>query len=299
MSAHFALPWLRPSGRIQIVAPSGPFDVQELERGVTALRARYEVRYDPDMLQRTGYFAGSDARRAAELRAAIEDDSVDAIVAARGGYGATRLLSQLDPALVARHPKLLVGFSDVTALHALWTRAGVGSIHAPVVAGLGRANPAQVERWQRAVEGVLPATLHDLSVIAPGCARGPLLGGNLTVLTALMGTPFFPTLDGCVLFLEDIGERPYRVDRMLTTWHQAGVLDRVSGIALGAFVDATPGPDGVRVEQVLQERLAGLGIPVLSGVPSGHVEDNLELPLGANVALDADQGTLSFEGDVA
>jgi muramoyltetrapeptide carboxypeptidase len=295
MHAPFHLPHLRPGQVIQVIAPSSPFDAADFERGVERLRTRYDVRYDPSLLDRRGYLAGSDARRAAELLAALENPDVRAIVAARGGYGATRLLDRISAEHVARHPKLLAGFSDVTALHALWARAGLGSIHGPMVAALGRGTDAQVARWVAAVEGASPAAVTGLHAIAGGRARGPLLGGNLAVLTALIGTPHLPPLDGCVLFLEDVGERPYRIDRMLTTWRHAGLLARPIAIALGAFTDAQPGPDGVTVEQVLEERLGGLGIPVLAGVPAGHVEDNLELPFGAMCTIDAARGALYFE----
>ena len=281
--------------RVQVVAPSSPFPADEFERGIERLRARYDVRYDPAILERSGYFAGSDDRRAEELLAAIADDEVHAIVAARGGYGATRLLPRLAVADVARSPKLLVGFSEVTALHALWARAGLQSLHAPMVAGLGRAAEAQVARWCAAAEGAVLARLTGLRAIADGRASGPLLGGNLAVLTALIGTPYAPPLAGCVLFLEDIGERPYRVDRMLTTLIQSGALALPRAIVLGAFSDAAPGADGVSVEHVLEERLGRLGIPVLAGVPAGHVDDNLELPLGRTVHVDATDGTLAFE----
>jgi muramoyltetrapeptide carboxypeptidase len=284
--------------RIQVVAPSSPFPVDEFERGVERLRARYDVRYDPAIVTRSGYFAGDDDRRARELLAAIADDQVHAIVAARGGYGATRLLPRLEVSDVASHPKLLVGFSDVTALHALWARAGLQSLHGAMVAGLGRAAEAQVERWCAAAEGAAPTPLRGLRAIAGGRASGPLLGGNLAVLTALIGTPHAPPLAGSVLFLEDIGERPYRVDRMLTTLTQAGALALPRAIVLGAFVDAAPGADGVTVEQVLAERLGGLGIPVLAGLPAGHVDDNLELPFGRTVHVDATNATLEFEDEV-
>lgn len=296
MSARYRLQPLRPGGRVRLIAPAGSFPIEDFEHGVATLRARYDVSFDPGIVERSGYFAGSDQRRAAELRAAIADDTVDAIVAVRGGFGAARLLSELDPERVAASPKLLVGFSDVSALHALWARAGLGSIHGAMVAALGRCDAAQVARWQRAVEGALPPQLNGLRALAPGRARGPLLGGNLAVLTSLIGSPYLPDLTGCVLFLEDIGERPYRVDRMLTTWLQAGLLQRPAAIALGAFTDCAPGPDGVSVDEVLQERLGALGIPVVAGVPAGHVDDNLPLPLGADVELDADAGVITFEG---
>lgn len=299
MSPRYRMQPLRPGERIRLIAPAGSFPLDDFERGVNALRARYQVSFDPGIVQRSGYFAGSDERRTNELAAAIADDSTDAIVAVRGGFGAARLLPALDLQRLAARPKLLVGFSDVSALHAVWAQNGLGSIHGSMVAALGRCDAPRIERWQRAVEGELPAPLHGLYTIAPGRARGPLLGGNLAVLTSLIGTPYLPDFSGCVLFLEDISERPYRVDRMLTTWAQAGVLQRPAAIALGAFTDCGPGADGVTVEHVLAERLAALGIPVVAGVPAGHLDDNLELPLGAQVELDAGAGTLVFEGGYA
>jgi muramoyltetrapeptide carboxypeptidase len=294
-AAALPLRLLRPGDRVAVVAPSSPFDAGDLAAGVEALRARYDVRHAPDILERRGYFAGDDARRLRELRAAIEDDAVAAIVAARGGYGATRLLADLPAALVATHPKLLVGFSDVTALHALWARAGLASIHGPMVAMLGRIGGLALERFVAAVEGTAPLRFTDLCALAAGRAAGRLVGGNLAVLAALVGTPYAPPLDDAVLFLEDVGERPYRVDRMLTTLLHAGWLSRVRAIALGAFTDATAGSDGVTIDEVLRERLAGLGVPVVAGLPAGHVDDNHPIVLGARVVVDADAGSLTLE----
>jgi muramoyltetrapeptide carboxypeptidase len=149
------------------------------------------------------------------------------------------------------------------------------------------------ERFHDALEGRFPAQWAGLQPWVPGRSEGVLLGGNLTVLSALLGTPYFPPLTEAVLFLEDIGERPYRVDRMLTSLRNAGVLAAVRGIALGAFVDGAPGADSVSVEAVLLERLADLGIPIVAGVPAGHLEDNAELPFGRRVALDAAAGTMA------
>ena len=277
-----------------MVAPSSPFDEAAFARGVERLRRRYDVRHGQGVLARTGFLAGDDARRIEELRDAIADHTVDAIVAARGGYGATRILPALRTADIARRPKLLVGFSDVTALHAAWLRAGVRAIHGPMVAALGDAGEPLVDRWIAAVEGEPMPPIERLETIAGGRAEGPLVGGNLAVLCALVGTPYAPPIDGCVLFLEDVGERPYRVDRMLTTLQHAGWLARVAGVVLGAFEGGDPGPDGVGVDDVLAERLPDLGIPVARGLSAGHVDDNLELPLGAPVRLDADAGTLAF-----
>jgi len=258
------------------------------------LRERYFVRFDEGVFSRTGYLAGDDERRAAELLRALADDSIDAVVCARGGYGSTRILPRIPVDSVRSANKMVVGFSDVTALHALWTRAGVRSLHGPMVAGLGRGTDAGAMRWYEALEGAVPAPLYGLERVAGGSARGVLVGGNLAVLSALVGTAYAPPLDGAVLFLEDVGERPYRVDRMLTQLRHAGWFDRACAVALGAFTGGPPGPDGTTTEDVLRERLAELGVPVVAGVPSGHVDDNLELPFGGVVAVDADAGKISF-----
>jgi muramoyltetrapeptide carboxypeptidase len=186
----------------------------------------------------------------------------------------------------------LVGFSDITALHALWAHAGVGSIHGSMVASLGTCSEELFARFCAALEGLFPPRYDRLETLTPGTADGTLLGGNLAVLTALLGTPAFPPLAGSVLFLEDIGERPYRVDRMLTTWRSAGAFRDVRGIVLGSFSDGEPGPDGTSLHDVLRERLSDLGIPVAMGLPAGHCSDNAELPFGRSVTLDATAGCL-------
>ncbi|HBQ14848.1 MAG: LD-carboxypeptidase [Sandaracinaceae bacterium] len=285
---------LRPDGHIRVIAPSSPFPREDFARGVARLRERYRVSFADDLFEARGYLAGDDARRLAELRDALTDPDVDAIVAARGGYGATRLLDALKPEEVRASPKLLVGFSDVTALHALWARAGLRSIHGPMVAALGRAEPAWVERWIAAVEGGPVAAATGLDTIHPGEAEGPLVGGNLAVLAALVGTPYAPPLDDAILFLEDVGEAPYRVDRMLTTLRQAGWLARVRGVALGSFTACDPRADGRTVEAVLRDRLADLGVPVAAGVGAGHAPEDGEVPLGAVAQLDATRGSLRF-----
>ncbi|HJL01191.1 MAG TPA: LD-carboxypeptidase [Polyangiaceae bacterium LLY-WYZ-15_(1-7)] len=278
---------------LRLVAPAGPFDRAAFERGVAFLRERYELRYDEGIFAREGFLAGDDERRVAELRAALADPDASAIVAARGGYGATRLLPMLDPREVRRARKPLVGFSDLTALHALWARAGVRSIHGPMVAWLGDADLPARQAWVDAIEG-RHAPIEGLrSLAARRPAVGALTGGNLAVLAALVGTPYAPPLGGSVLFLEEIGEAPYRVDRMLTTLRQAGWFDRVAGVLVGDF--ACPrGKHDVDVLDVVEERLAGLSVPVLAGVPSGHGEQNAPLPFGAVAALDPLRGRVRF-----
>jgi len=286
---------LGPGARLELIAPAGPFDVEAFERGVARLSRRYQVRYDTSIFTRRGYLAGDDVRRLQELRTALTRKDTDAILAARGGYGTTRILPLLAADEVRSQPKLLVGFSDITALHALWAHARVGSLHGNMVAGLGRCDEPQFQRFCAALEGRFPASFENLEPVAPGVAEGVLLGGNLAVLTALIGTPHFPPLTDAVLFLEDTGEKPYRVDRMLTTWRSAGAFRGVRGVVLGAFTQAEPGPDGTTLAQVLLDRLGDLGMPVLRGLPAGHVDDNHELPFGSLVRIDAGGGRLELQ----
>ncbi|MCF6313588.1 MAG: LD-carboxypeptidase [Verrucomicrobiales bacterium] len=272
---------------LAVVAPSGAFNRELFDLGVQWLRERYEVRFDEGIYAQQGYFAGSDERRLQELQGAIADPEVDAILCARGGFGATRLLPDLQVEQVRQANKLLVGFSDVTALHALWARAGVRSMHAPMVSVLGKASEGVRQDWVATLEGTAGLrSWQGLRTVAGGRARGRLLGGNLSVLCAMLGTPYFPKLEGCVLFLEDVGERPYRVDRMLTAMTQAGVFDQCAALVLGAFTEGKAGADGVSVDEVLGERLGGLGIPVVADFPAGHVAENACLVFGAMASLD-------------
>lgn len=289
------LPALGPGSHLRLIAPSGPFDREAFGVAVERLRRRFTVSYDEALFERHGYLAGSDERRQGELRAALADPAVDAVVAARGGYGAMRLLPGLEVAEVARARKLLVGFSDVTALHALWQLAGLRSLHASMIAALGRLPEARLARWSAALAGELPQPGLTGRWATSGKVVAPVLGGNLAVLCALLGTPYFPPVDGAILLLEDVGEAPYRVDRMLTSLALAGVLERVAGVLLGDFTRCEPQRDGRTVDEVLRERLGDLGVPVLGGLPIGHGdEENLEVPLGALAELDADSGRVTF-----
>lgn len=285
---------LAPSARVHLIAPSSGFDRARFATGRALLDARYQVSTGAAIFARQGFLAGDDDARLADLEAGLADSEVRALIAARGGYGATRLLPRLDLAAVRRAGKWLVGFSDVTALHAAWARAGLCSLHGAMVCSLSDADPPVREAWFALLEGAPPAPFTDLTCVRAGSAEGRLFGGNLTVLGALAGTPYFPPLDGVVLALEDVGERPYRLDRVLTTLLQTGQLARVRAFVLGAFTEGEPGPDGVRAEDVLAERLGTLGVPVLAGAPFGHVRNNHPLLLGAHARVDAQAGRVDF-----
>lgn len=285
---------LKPGDSIALIAPSSPFDIAAFERGVLRLSGRYQVIYDPWIMEHHGYLAGNDARRLAELTDALRNKNVKAIIAVRGGYGSTRLLSKIDRSIIAQNPKLLVGFSDVTALHALWALSSVRSIHGAMVTALGDVEEQIFERWISVVEGAIPPPITGLGMISGGSAVGPLIGGNLSILTALVGTDYCPLISGCVLFLEDVAEPAYRIDRMLTTLLDCGWIERVKAIGLGAFERSGSSSDGSTIHNTFVDRLGNLGIPVVSGIPSGHIKNNIELPLGAKVKVDADSGRLEF-----
>lgn len=280
---------------VRVVAPSSPFDRARFDRGLALLQTRYRAHLADALFERAGYLAGRDELRLHSLLEALADPQAQAIVPARGGFGATRLLPQLELEAVRRANKWLVGFSDVTALHALWSRAGVCSIHGPMVCSLWEAKPEIQAQWFALLEGQPPEPLVGLSAVHPGRAAGRLFAANLTVLAALAGTPFMPDLSGCVLVLEDVTERPYRLDRALTTLLQADALAGVRACVLGQFSECDPGPDGVTAEQMFAERLAGLSVPVLGNAPIGHVPDNVPVLVGAEVEVDAQAGSVVWK----
>ncbi|MBK7582296.1 MAG: LD-carboxypeptidase [Myxococcales bacterium] len=275
-------PALRPGDAVRIIAPSGPFDRTLALCGAGFLRHRYRVDFDWGMFERRGFLAGPDERRRRELDQALSASHVRAVVAARGGYGLTRILHRSALAQLARDPKWIVGFSDVTALHVECARLGIASLHAHNCAGLGRGDAHGRQAFIDALEN--PAAERHFSGLASwrgGSAEGTLFGGNLTVLFTLAaaGRLFVP--DGAVLFIEDVTESAYRLDRMLTALMCGGALDRVSAVAVGELTDCPTGPHGVPAEDAVRERLEELGVPVVAGVPAGHGKHNTPLVLGA------------------
>jgi muramoyltetrapeptide carboxypeptidase len=294
MPAFLLPPALRPGDLVSVVAPSSPVPQMELWRGLAWVRGRYRIRATSRILARQGYLAGGDAERARELSRALEDPESKAILAVRGGYGAMRLLAQVDPTALSRRPKWIVGFSDVTALHGAAWAEGVASIHGPHVGVLADASPSDRASWIRALERPeAPREWSGLTVVHAGEATGPLVGGNLTLLVSMAASGKLVLPDGAVLAIEDTTERPYRVDRMLTALSLGGYLRRVSGIVLGAFDRCEAGADGVSVEEVLAERTAGLGVPVLAGAPFGHARGNQAFVLGLVARMRGSSCTLT------
>jgi len=286
-------PELVPGDRVRVIAPSSPFDRTLALRGIAWLGERYRVEFDWRMFERTGFLAGTDERRLEELNTALRAPEIRAILAARGGYGLTRIAHLGAWAEFVRAPKWIVGFSDVTALHVEAHRVGVASLHAENVAGLGRGDAKGRERWLSALESpAKPAQFSGLDCWRSGSASGPLVGGNLTVLAAAATAGRLELRAGSLLALEDVTEASYRVDRMLSALIAGGHFDRIAAVIVGDFTDCSSSPHGVPVEYVLRERLTSLGVPVVAGLRFGHDRPNEPLHLGMPAVLDATGGIL-------
>jgi len=225
---------------------------------------------------------------------ALEDDSVDVLFASRGGYGAMRILDRLNLDKIREANKPLVGFSDVTALHCVWSAAGIPSLHGPMLKDIARMSESAWQTWCEVAESGAGVQLSGLHTITGGNAVGHLQGGNLSLLCALAATPYLPALDGCVLLLEDVGEAPYRIDRMLTSLRLAGWWQRVSAVIVGELTDSHEDPYGVSAEEVIAEHFSRTTIPVVTGAPVGHSVHNIPLWLGCQCTVDAEHGTASF-----
>jgi muramoyltetrapeptide carboxypeptidase len=284
-----------------VVAPAGPVKPDALERGTALLRGwGFEVRLGEHALARRRYCAGTPQERARDLETMMRDAGVAAVICARGGYGTARVLPLLDPEVFRRHPKLVCGYSDVSPLLGyLVERCGVVALHGPMVAsdlakGVSDRTAARLcallaapaSHWSEPVSETLTG----------GVAVGPLVGGCLSSLVALLGTPYAIETAGAVLFLEDVAERPYRLDRMLTQLRLAGKLDSVAAVILGSFAHCDGAEDGDVAAEVFREFFAGVPYPVVAGFPAGHLSENLPLTLGLPVQVDAERLTVAVAG---
>ncbi len=318
---------LKKGDAIGIIAPAGPINRERFDRALGRLRSRgFEFKFYGDIYRSSGYLAGDDDTRANELMAAFADPETAAVWCARGGYGVLRLIDRIDFDVIRQNPKAFVGFSDITALHvAINQRAGLITFHGPNIQdGFGKPDdmppPNELALWQNLCgQAAIGQSLHPVDQAGPqstaayeydlhasanaaprtirgGVATGPLIGGNLSVLCGMLGTPFEVETEGQILFLEDIGERLYRVDRYLTQLRLAGKLNEVAGVLLGDFsYDATDQrEDSADIARFMQEFFSPLGIPVLAGFPAGHEAINLTLPIGGLVELDADAGRVTL-----
>lgn len=305
-------PGLLPRGScLGVIAPAGPVPRERLSRGLRALREQgYGVKLGDSVLAKRHYLAGTDEQRLADLHRLWADPEVDAIWCARGGYGTMRLLPDIDWSILQR-PIPLIGYSDITALQlALIARTGLVSFSGPMVgtihgygadAGIDPSTAACL--WQWLLDDRPEQTLYSPGparprVLQPGVAEGPLLGGNLSLFAALVGTPYLPDCDGAVLVIEDVGETPYRLDRMLTQLKLAGILDRLSAVLIADFADCYPprrDEPGLPIDLLVLERLGGRDIPVLSGIAYGHIDRRCTIPLGAWCRVDAGRAEVTIE----
>ena len=299
---------LNPGDTVGLVSPSGATDdslsIQLAREAMEALGLRVKV--GVHALSRNGHLAGTDAERAGDLNAMFADREVKGIICVRGGSGAARLLPLLDYERIRRNPKVLLGYSDITALHcALQAKTGLVTFHGPIGSGSwNRFNAEQFRQLfferqlmeyrnkQEAGDELVPRRNRTMT-INPGKARGALVGGNLAVLSALAGSSYLPAFDGKILFLEDVSEAPYRIDRMMSTLKLMGALDRIAGFVWGECSDCNPGGGygSLTIEQILDHYLKPLKIPAYRGAMIGHIREQFILPVGGEVELDADAGT--------
>jgi muramoyltetrapeptide carboxypeptidase len=279
---------------IAIAAPAFAIDAARLEVGAERLRAAgFRVCWRDDLLAQHGYLAGSDERRAAELMQWIDDASVAAILCARGGYGAQRMVARLDAARVRKARKPLVGYSDVTTLH-LWQlrHAGLTGFHGPMFDRDEGPSDAELERLARTLAGEIPAPLRGRPRLG-GRAEGRLVGGSLTLLAASLGTPWEVDTRGAILAFEEIGEKPYALDRDLSHLAAAGKLDAAAGFAIGSLLGCEdPKRASPTADEVVLELLARYAKPLVTGLPFGHEQPNLIWPVGVRAALDGERGEL-------
>jgi len=296
---------------IGIVAPaSAPPDPATLDRAVEVLeRLGFKARLAPHAHKRWGFLAGSDRDRAADLMGMFAAPRVKAIVCVRGGYGTARLLSLLDYDVIRAHPKIFVGYSDITSLHcAFLKKSNLVTFHGPMLNSdlVKDGLPGfTLQSFLRTLcQPTAPGSIcqgyrkKTVSILRRGIASGPLIGGNICILCASLGTPFQPSFKNAILFFEDVDEEPFRFDRMLTQLRNAGCLQQVAGIAIGINKDcADPKAKTAKeyrqtLEDVFRERLLPLKVPVVSGLPFGHIPHNATLPIGVRVTLDANSGDL-------
>jgi muramoyltetrapeptide carboxypeptidase len=309
---------LRPGDTVGLIAPaSAPEDANAIDRSIAILREMgFKVLPGRHVRKRWGFLAGRDAERAEDLMRMFTDRRVKGIFCARGGYGAARLLPLLDYGVIRQNPKVLVGYSDITSLHcALLKKSNLLTFHGPMPVSYpaknGMSEFSHQSLWRTITEPTPAGSIcagyrrKTASIIRRGKVSGELIGGNLTVLCTLMGTPYAPVFRNKILFLEEVDEKPYYVDRLLTHLLNAGALGQVAGVAAGIFQNCVD-PKAARakeyrqtVEDVLRERLLPLKVPVVTGLPFGHGPHNATLPVGGRATLDANTGDLMITRAVA
>jgi muramoyltetrapeptide carboxypeptidase len=301
-------PRLKKGDTIGIVAPaSAPSTAAKIEKGVAYLeKMGYRVKPGKHVHEISGYLAGSDSHRADDLNAMFADPEVNAIIAVRGGYGSPRILDRIDYDCIRKHPKIFIGYSDCTALHSAFLRhAGLISFSGPMVAVemFEGIDPYTEENFWRTITDPSERRVlqnpsdQQVQTIHPGVCEGILVGGNLTVFLSLWGSPYSLPLRDTILLLEEIDEKPYRIDRMFSQLKHACAFQRISGLILGSFTDCVsnePDKPSLTLEQVFSDYLSPLSLPIIGNVAHGHASPKLTLPIGLKVRLDAHHGYIEL-----
>ena len=287
-------PRLKPGDQIGIIAPSGPVNQSELQPAIDLLTAKgYHVIQAPHLYAKQDYLAGHDDLRLKDLHLMFSDKDIKAVLCARGGYGTLRLLDKIDYDLIRKNSKIIAGYSDITAfLLAVYKKTRLVTFHGPVVKELSGKRHENLNAFLDLASSQKPFTL-DLSggeSLMPGKSKGTLLGGNLTLISHLIGTPFMPSLKGAILFIEERGEPLYRIDRMLIHLKLSGILKDVVGLIAGSFADCGDISD---INRLLKDIASNIDIPIFSGLPVGHSTENITIPLGLQAELNMDNMTLS------
>ena len=288
-------PRLMQGDTVGIVAPAGPFDPKKFMKGKAVLELMgFRTFFDESIFQKHGLFAGTDVQRADQVNRLFADSAIRAVVCARGGYGSMRILPFLDFETIQKNPKIFVGFSDISVLlSVLDDRCGLVTFHGPVVTTLANAIEETIAAMRAALKSntALELTPKEGIVIKSGVSSGIVAGGNLTTLCHLVGTPYAPRFNGKILFIEDVGEVPYRIDRMLAQMKLAGCFEGLKGLVLGSFEECGQLDE---IFRIVQETFRDANIPILSGFEIGHSRINITIPIGLEATLDTDQQILAF-----
>lgn len=294
---------LKLGDTIALITPGSPITQEKLNKTLVNMKTMgLEVKYNPSILARHGYLAGTDEQRLSDLHQFFADPTVKAIWCIRGGYGCPRLLPKIDYKLIKNNPKILIGYSDVTALLAAITeKSKLITFHAPMTAST--FTPFTIKNLKAVLMEAKDNWIIDANgfengqyIIQPGQATGCLVGGNLSLLCALVGTPYEIDFKDKIVFIEEIGEKPYRIDRMLTQLRQATNIKKSAAIVLGVFEGCNPkkGDDSLSLKETLTDRLADLGMPVYYGFPTGHISDQCTLPVGGKAHFNTSTGQLNL-----
>ncbi len=286
---------LKPGDAVGVVSPAGPVNRNELNADLHFLKTKgFTVHVAPHVYDRQEYLAGNDEDRLSDLHDMFRNTEIEAVFCSRGGYGSLRLLDRIDYDLIRKNPKILVGYSDITALlTAISKKTGLITFHGPMVKGLSSLPEKAWRNLVQMISSEQPASFSPMSgySLRGGKATGPIMGGNLSLICRLLGTPFMPSLAGCILFIEDRGEALYRLDRMLTHLTLAGSFDGIKGLITGQFIDCG---EQTAIDRLIKERFTPMNIPMAAGFPLGHGPENTTLPLGILAELDTDIMALSF-----